>query len=176
MKLHLGCGPRYIEGFYHIDALEFPHINYQGSVKDLSQFANDSIELIYAAHLLEHFGRKEFLTVLREWYRVLKPGGILRIAVPDFEKVVKMYSKNYPLENLLGFLVGGQKDKYDYHKMVFDYQSISNHLLGIGFLKVYRWDHRCTEHAQIDDYSQAYIPHLDKKNGELMSLNVEAVK
>jgi hypothetical protein len=45
-----------------------------------------------------------------------------------------------------------------------------------GFTEIRHWDWRCTEHAHIDDYSQAYLPHLDKDNGLLMSLNLEAVK
>ena len=46
----------------------------------------------------------------------------------------------------------------------------------VGFAEMRRWDWRRTEHAAIDDYSQAYLPHLDRENGLLMSLNLEAVK
>ena len=46
----------------------------------------------------------------------------------------------------------------------------------MGFKEVYRYDWRETEHSNIDDFSQAYIPHMDKENGELMSLNIEAIK
>jgi hypothetical protein len=45
-----------------------------------------------------------------------------------------------------------------------------------GFTDVRRYDWRETEHAHIDDYSQAYIPHMDKENGILISLNVECAK
>ena len=43
----------------------------------------------------------------------------------------------------------------------------------VGFTDVKRYDWRATEHAEIDDYSQAYHPHMDKENGVLVSLNVE---
>ena len=46
----------------------------------------------------------------------------------------------------------------------------------VGFQEVRRWDWRTTEHTQVDDYSQAHLPHLDKEHGTLMSLNLEAVK
>ena len=47
--------------------------------------------------------------------------------------------------------------------------------LEAGFARVRRWDWRATEHAGIDDYSQAYLPHMDKENGTLVSLNLEAI-
>ena len=46
----------------------------------------------------------------------------------------------------------------------------------MGFERVARYDWRDTEHAEIDDYSQAYVPHMDKENGTLVSLNVQAYK
>jgi hypothetical protein len=46
----------------------------------------------------------------------------------------------------------------------------------VGFKEVYLWDWRETEHSHIDDFSQAYLPHMDKENGVLMSLNIEAKK
>jgi hypothetical protein len=46
----------------------------------------------------------------------------------------------------------------------------------VGFQQVRRWDWRNTDHSQVDDYSQAYLPHLKKQNGQLMSLNLEAIK
>jgi len=46
----------------------------------------------------------------------------------------------------------------------------------IGFKNVKRYDWHETEHSHIDDFSQCYLPHMDKENGKLMSLNVEATK
>ena len=45
-----------------------------------------------------------------------------------------------------------------------------------GFKSVKKYDWRNTEHFYVDDYSQTYYPHMDKENGKLMSLNVEATK
>ncbi|MHB8970185.1 MAG: tetratricopeptide repeat protein, partial [Pirellulaceae bacterium] len=85
-KLHLGCGKRYIPGFFHIDLLAAPHVDLLHRVDSLP-FVDNSVGLIYASHLLEHFGRNEVEGVLREWYRVLRPGGLVRLAVPDFAAV-----------------------------------------------------------------------------------------
>ena len=49
-------------------------------------------------------------------------------------------------------------------------------LKSLGFSEVKKYDWRKTSHSQFDDHSQAYLPHMDKENGDLMSLNIEAVK
>ena len=54
----------------------------------LKELPDNSVDLIYACHLLEHFGRWEMHEVLQEWYRVLKTGGLLRLAVPDFSALI----------------------------------------------------------------------------------------
>ena len=108
MKINLGCGKNYIPGFIHVDLDDHTHIDYRSNVKDLSFFEKDSADLIYSSHTLEYFDRKEVVEVLSEWYRVLKPNGVLRIAVPDFEAIVKVYKKYNDLDHqgILGPLYG----------------------------------------------------------------------
>lgn len=135
--------------------------------------------LIYASHVLEHFDRVAYRHVLAEWFRVLRPGGILRLAVPDFAACAALYYEKGledGLSGLVGLVVGGQRDRYDFHKMIFDEDLLSRALRETGFREVRRWDWRNTEHSGVDDYSQAYLPHLRKDDGRLMSLNLEAVK
>jgi len=178
MKLHLGCGPRHIPGFVHVDAQPAPHVDIVGPVERLPMEDN-SISLIYASHVLEHFGRNAYKAVLQEWYRVLKHGGILRLSVPDFAACAAIYYESglaNGLSGLVGLVVGGQRNEHDFHKMIFDEDFLRRELLDTGFREVRRWDWRATEHAGIDDFSQAYIPHMDKENGRLMSLNIEAIK
>ena len=177
MKLHLGCGKKYLKGFKHVDLLDYSHIDYKVSVDNLSFAKDNSVELIYASHVLEHFGRDEYEKVLDEWYRVLKIDGILRIAVPDFKSIVNYYNKTADMESLLGLVVGGQKfGEYDYHKMIFDEGFLKNKLKDVGFKSISKYEWRNVSHANVDDFSQAYLPHMDKKNGMLMSLNMEATK
>lgn len=175
-KLHLGCGNVFIPGFIHVDLMDFSHIDYKQSIDDLSNFEDNSVDLIYACHVLEHFKRNEIEKVLKEWHRVLKPGGVLRLSVPGFEEIVSIYSKHKDIKLITGPVVGGQTYLYNFHYMIFDFPFLKNILSSIGFLDVHRYDWRKTEHANIDDYSQAYIPHMDKENGMPVSLNIEAVK
>lgn len=178
MKLHLGCGSRHIPGFVHIDAQAAAHVDIVGSVARLPM-PEATVSLIYASHVLEHFNRAEYKSVLAEWFRVLRSGGILRLAVPDFAACASIYYERGledGLSGLVGLIMGGQRNSYDFHKMIFDEEFLRRDLLDTGFREARRWDWRLTEHAGVDDFSQAYIPHLQKDGGRLMSLNLEAVK
>jgi len=176
MKLHLGCGKRFIPGFVHIDAVDYPHVDHVATIDNLSFIQADSVDLIYNCHVLEHFKRRDIDRVLHEWLRVLKPGGILRISVPDFSKICEIYQRENRLDLVIGALFGRQDYLYNIHYNVFDFVSLSRSLEQAGFVNVRRYDWRQTEHAEIDDFSQAYIPHMDKEHGTLISLNVECDK
>ncbi len=176
LKLHLGCGKRFLPGFVHVDAVEYDHVDYVHVVERLPMFADDSADLIYTCHVLEHFRRSEVSDVLREWHRVLRPGGILRTAVPDFERLLQVYQESSDLSLIIGPLFGRQDYLYNIHYNVFDFATLKRELEAAGFADVRSYDWRKTEHAEVDDYSQAYLPHMDKEHGLLISLNVECVK
>lgn len=179
IKLHIGCGKKnFGDDWIHIDGSKYDHIKYHNITK--LYFPDDSVDLIYACHVLEYFDREEVIIVLKEWRRVLKIGGVLRLAVPDFEMMSKLYSDNIiTLDNIIGPIFGKWKmtDKETiFHKTVYDFKSLEKILKISEFSNIKLWDWRTTEHSQFDDYSQAYIPHMDKENGTLISLNVECKK
>lgn len=179
MKLHLGCGKRdFGPDWIHIDCGNYSHVIYHDIV--CLPFGNNSCDLIYASHVIEYFDREEIISVLQEWYRVLKPGCILRLAVPDFEAMSRLYSSGMmPIERFLGPLYGKIEPPgclAIYHKTVYDFKSLQIMLESIGFINIRRYDWRTTEHGHIDDQSQAYLPPMDKDNGILISLNVEGTK
>ena len=183
IKLHLGCGRRYIPGFIHIDLADYPHIDYKTDISDLPMFGDESVDLLYCCHALEYFDRQEAQEkVLPEWHRVLKRSGMLRLAVPDFEALVKVYQEYRDLGLVLGPLYGRmvietpQERKTIYHKTVYDFRSLKDILEETGFTNIHRYDWRKTVHKDYDDFSQAYIPHMDKEKGLLISLNIEAEK
>lgn len=175
-KLNIGCGNRIIDGWINIDIFFDNLMVIKDDVSKLKTIEDGSVDIIYASHVLEHFGRHETEEILKTWHHKLKPGGLLRIAVPDFEAVCKRYVSHGNIQELLGFLNGGQRNQYDYHKVNFDFFKIQTHLINVGFRNVRRYDWNLTEHSHVDDYSQSYLPHMDKINGTLMSLNVEANK
>jgi len=176
MKLHLGCGSRFIPGYTHIDAVPFTHVDHVTAVDQLGFLKSESVDLVYSAHVLEHFTRSHLPVVLKEWNRVLKKGGVLRISVPNFQSIIEIYEKTKNLNDVIGPLFGRQDYLYNFHYNVFDMDALSNVLSEAGFSNIREYDWRLTEHANIDDYSQAYFPHMEKRAGILVSLNVEATK
>jgi ubiquinone/menaquinone biosynthesis C-methylase UbiE len=175
-KLHLGCGNKPIKDFINIDVRHLEGVDMVDDIKQLSSFENKSVDLIYCSHVLEHFGRNEYKSVLKRWFDLLKDGGTLRVAVPDFEKVVEHYNEYKDLNLLRGFLYGGQTYDQNFHYCGWDFKTLEYDLKSIGFNKIIRYDWRKTEHFDIDDFSQSYLPHMEKIHGKLMSLNVEATK
>jgi predicted SAM-dependent methyltransferase len=180
MKVHLGCWHRVIPGFLHVDLCDMPHIDFKSSIDKLPFFKDESVKLIYCSHAFEYFDRDEASLVLQEWRRVLEPGGILRLAVPDFENLIRVYQQSGNLARILGPLYGKMEigttegPRTLYHKTVYDERSLASLLTESGFERPQRWDWRSTEHSEIDDHSQAYFPHMQKDNGILVSLNIQA--
>jgi len=176
MKLHLGCGKVYIPGYVHIDVVEFPHIDVVSNIERLPMIEDNSCDVIYSCHVLEHFHTRITVDILKEWLRVLKPGGILRISVPDMEQLFNIYNKTKDFNLVRGPIFGRGNYLYNFHYTGFDFLTLKNILEQSGAKDIRRYDWQLTEHHNIDDYSQSYIPHMDKINGTLISLNVEATK
>ena len=126
-KLHLGCGLNVVEGWLNVDgswnarlakyprlrrALAAAHVipreaaqvDWRGDlrildVRDPLPFATGSYDAIYASHLLEHLYLDDALRLLRECFRVLRPGGVLRLVVPDLKAIVREYNGEQPFYN-----------------------------------------------------------------------------
>jgi predicted SAM-dependent methyltransferase len=182
LKVHLGCWHRFIPGFVYVDLCDLPHIDHKSGIDVLPFFEDDSASLIYCSHALEYFNRDQARLVLAEWRRVLAPGGVLRLAVPDFQALIKVYQQTGELFRVLGPLYGMMSIQTEhgptthYHKTTYDQASLSSMLKDCGFVALQRWDWRQTEHAAVDDHSQAYFPHMQKDTGILVSLNLQAQK
>jgi len=178
IKAHLGCGCRnFGPEWVHIDGADFPHIHSHNITK--LEFEDNSVDLIYASHVLPYFDREEVIPVLQEWKRVLKPGGILRLAVSNFGVMARLYNEGkYPLKNFLGPIFGKWKmgDQYVYQKTTYDCGDLMELLSSVGFINIRRWEWTEVDHGKFDDHSQAFLPHMDKENGTLISLNIECKK
>ena len=181
VKLHLGCGKRYLPGYIHVDIDDGDHIDYCLDIKSLKIFKNNSVDIIYSCGAIVYFDRQELKEVLLDWNRILKPGGKLRISVTDFKKIIEVYNTSgmdIETRGLLGPLFGRWLIKNDilYQKTVFDFDSLKAFLKKCGFNNISKYDWRDILPPDYDDYSKAYIPHMDMENGILISLNVEAYK
>ena len=92
--LNLGCGERYHGDWVNVDIVATgPGV----MVHDLDRglpFDDDSFDAVYHSHVLEHLAKERAPVFLDECFRVLKPGGIIRVAVPDLETIARLYLKN----------------------------------------------------------------------------------
>jgi predicted SAM-dependent methyltransferase len=91
--LHLGCGPKYLPGFVNIDANPFHKIDMWLDVRNGLPFPSGQIQSVYSTHTFEHFYPDELQHVLTECFRVLKPGGGIRLVVPNLESAIAAYTQ-----------------------------------------------------------------------------------
>jgi len=82
-------------------------------------FDNGSFDIIFSSHVLEHFDREEHIQLLKEWLRVLKPEGEVRIVVPSIEWAAKKLVEGIVDNDVMNVLYGAQSNPYDFHKTGF---------------------------------------------------------
>ena len=140
IKLHLG-GKEPHSDWKILDIEPRPEVDFIGNAADLSQFADGSIDTIYASHILEHFHyslNNELLTTLAEWYRVLQPGGQLMVSVPNLQTLCWLYLNPnlIPMNRhqLMRIIFGGHMNEYDVHRVGFDPETLTIYLQEVGFV------------------------------------------
>lgn len=170
LKLNLGgMGEGFLDGkipgYLTVDLRDGADI-----VADCSNlsFAEDkSVESIYASNILEHWAMDRTVEVLREWRRVLIPGGKLYVSVPNFDVAVQLYQKAGLTQWLRYHLWGDQKHPLNYHYTCFTAATLAKDLYDAGFSDskvAKKWP------FEVKDGSQ----NVDTAYGMLISLNMEA--
>lgn len=150
VKLNIGCGTDYKKGWINIDN------NTDNNIKKLDlnwdlrfplPFPENSVDFIFHEHFQEHLTVEEGIAVNKDFLRVLKTGGVLRIATPDLEKLVHNYL-HVPLDKdpvIKQFKVDFVKTPAEWvnmnfswwgHKWVYDYEELSRRLRESGFTKI----------------------------------------
>jgi predicted SAM-dependent methyltransferase len=145
VHLHLGCGRRYLNGFVNVDANPRQKVDLWLDVRNGIPFGDGSVASIYTTHMLEHFYPDELQRLLAECYRVLRPGGGMRIIVPSLRTAIEAYNRQQlqwfnpefprPYDSLGGRFVNfifcdGQ------HRSAFDYSHIQEALRRAGFAEI----------------------------------------
>jgi predicted SAM-dependent methyltransferase len=145
-------------------------------------FKNNSIDEIYSCHSFEYFDVVEAPKVLKEWNRVLRPNGILRTSIPDFDSLLEIYKISGQLKDITGPLFGrwvndNLKDPI-FHKIVYNQKTFNSILKESGFGESEKYSAQNFIESidlKYDDYSLAFYPHMDR-NGIQVSLNTIARK
>jgi SAM-dependent methyltransferase len=157
LKLHIGCGKGLLDGWVNIDVYPAPlAMNVLWGLP----FADGSARCVFVSHLLEHlFYPRDVQPFLKEVRRVLAPGGVLRVVVPDIEQCIEAYVNNdrsffgsrretwawWPenptrLEDFLGYAGAGAEPAwlFESHKYGYDFETLSKVLIEAGFRSVVR--------------------------------------
>lgn len=124
--LNLGCGCRFHPAWENLDFTSTGEGIITHNLTQGIPFSDNSIDVVYHSHLLEHFSRSEADFFLKECCRVLRPGGILRVVVPDLEKITRTY-----LLSLEAAIAGSQEWAFNYEWMLIQlYDQVSRHHSG----------------------------------------------
>lgn len=170
-KLHIG-GHVKADGWEILDANPGGLVDHVGNAADLSSFAENTFEQVYASHVLEHFDyQTRLVKTLKEWRRVVAPGGKLLVSVPDLDVLARLFVDRALLSVEERFMVmrmifGGHIDEHDYHFVGLNEEFLTGYLLAAGFTGI----HRVDEFGLFDDTST-----LEFK-GTQISVNMIAVK
>src|ERR1700694_3209189 len=173
-KLHIGCGKNPLDGWLNIDVYPAPlAMNVLWGLP----FPSGSVRYTFVSHLLEHlFFPRDLKPFLAELRRVLAPGAIVRIVVPDIEQCIEAYVNNdrsffgnrretwpwWPenptrLEDFLAYAGAGAEPAYlfESHKYGYDFETLSRVLADAGFSGIVRSGYMGRAHhaLQVDHIS-----------------------
>jgi len=150
--LNVGCGPNAFPEFINLDYWWTPIVDICWDItKKPYPLASESLEGIYSEHCLEHIGYEDMRKNLREFYRMLKPGGVLRIVTPDGEIYMDIYHKRktggkelMPYEE--GYItpmarINGLFRNHG-HKFIHDFDTLKTLLEEAGFKSVRKCSYR----------------------------------
>ena len=191
LKVHIGCGGHELPGWINVDNHPAPlAINLDWGLP----LPTGSVRYVFVAHLLEHlFHSAQSSRLLAEIRRVLAPGGVVRIVVPDIAKYLRAYAngdaaffaerrrqRGLPaeltdLETLLPYAGAGATPDalFEHHKFGYDFATLARAVERAGFVDVRRCDYQQSPHAElrVDDASSNAVAQHD---GQHYSLFVEA--
>lgn len=165
IKLNIGCGTDYKEGWINVDNnsdenIEDGKLDLDWDLRNPLPFADNSIDYVFNEHFFEHLSVEEAQPVMQDLMRVLKPGGVMRIAMPDLEWVVDNYI-NQPVETdpvIKKYNLEGVKTKAEWinmsfrwwgHKWLYDWEELQRRLSESGFDNVKRCKLRESEHEAL---------------------------
>ena len=141
MKLNLGSGPDYREGWLNVDCDSEERADLYADVRDheaiLAAVGDASVELVYMKHVLEHFSIADVPDHLAWCFRTLRPGGHLVIDGPDLRAMCKRLAlKPAWTWADVEMIYGGQKSRWDYHQSGWGPDFLRTLLTEAGFVHV----------------------------------------
>lgn len=133
LRLLLGGRTTKLEGWKNVDLYDGEGVDIRADASKLFMVKDHAVSEIYASHILEHFSHTKTVDVLKEWHRVLKPGGKAYISVPDFDAMIKLYHTFGFSEFIRNMLYGDQGYDLAYHYTAFTFRTLAVDCIKAGF-------------------------------------------
>jgi SAM-dependent methyltransferase len=158
LRLHLGCGDKYLEGYVNIDfpqsehTVMAPKADRIADIRTLS-FPEGTVQEVRSHHLLEHFTRPAALRLLMNWRRWLTPDGELVVETPDFEISAQEFLRTSSMKRRFGLgrhMFGSQEASWAEHRDFWDKRKFQFVLKKLGYrnIKVRSYWHGIAKHAK----------------------------
>lgn len=126
--------------FLNVDIVDLPKVDLVFDIRKRFPIDDGIIAEIFSAATLEHFREHDNLHILREFFRVLQPKGILHVLTPDLEAIAKgiLEGENLAIINqhLFGRYKGDGTEDYDLHRWMYPAKNMINVLRATGFTEV----------------------------------------
>jgi predicted SAM-dependent methyltransferase len=156
-------------GWELFDARPGPGVDHVGNVNDLSRFADGSFDTVYASHVLEHLDYQgELQNTLAQCLRVLKPGGVVQISVPDMETLCRLMLKpglsKSERYTVMRMMFGGHIHPFDYHQVGLTQEFLHDFLADAGFVDI----------QHVSPFKHFFDNSDMKFSDEFISLNMQA--
>lgn len=157
IRLHLGCGSIHLAGYVNIDIQDWADVcDLVADATKLYMCEDNSIEHIFTHALLEHIPPWDTTRTLKEWNRVLKPGGTIQIEVPDLERIFQDWLVNKTLgeQEAINNICGGNKSpnkaySHQDHLTGFTYERLTRIMKDCGFTNFERREHPKYHHILV---------------------------
>jgi predicted SAM-dependent methyltransferase len=170
--VNLGCGKDYRPAYINIDVNLWFTSDMWLDLRNRLPFGDATVDGIFTSHVLEHFPLSDTAHIVAECHRVLRPGGVIRVVVPDVEPAIRAY-----VNGEIGYFHGAGASlgrrfsdhvlDNSNHRLIFDFSFMEELLRGAGFRDIVR----CQAHQGTAPLS-ARMAELD--NRPEISLYVEA--
>jgi predicted SAM-dependent methyltransferase len=157
LKLNIGCGKVKLPGWVNIDIEAGADLVID--VRKGLSFDDNSVDFIYNEHFIEHLSYEECERVLKEFWRVLKKGGVLRIATPDLDYIINKYVTDWKDQEWLSWpeynfikTRGEMLNTCFYrwrHKYLYNEEDLKNQLTKAGFRKIIRCEWNKSNHPEL---------------------------
>jgi len=175
--VNIGCGPNALPGWINLDAARGESIDVVWDLRRGLPFTSESCSAIFGEHVIEHLAKEDAEQLVRECYRALQSGGVLRLSTPDAGRFLRSYSGDgkflrdprfVPKAETLMDRVNMMMREYGQHLWVYDAESLILLLRKAGFSAATEQQFEVSTHPRMRG--------IDSAERAFESLYVEAIK